>query len=374
MLKRTGPLAGRLVWVTHHSRVLAHNPLGDPARRQFPVWLPPHYEEEAYRTHRFPVLYCLAGYLGAGPGQVNWHPLDENVPERVARLIQQKAMGPVILVFPDCYTALGGNQYLNSSALGRYADYLTREIVPHIDATFRTLAQRDHRGLFGKSSGGYGAFMHGALYPGVWGAVANHSGDAGFDLLYRSDWPNTLDTLARYRTEPRTPGPVSGQRWFSGLAQGRDDGRVARFLAHAWQSRKLSGEESHALMNLGMAASYDPDPRAPNGFRVPFHLETGALLPRRWSRWLALDPIQVVHQTPARQALQSLRLLYMDCGWRDQYHIHYGLRQVCQQLHHLKIPHVYEEFDDTHSGIDYRHEISLPLLYKALQPPRSPKA
>ncbi len=370
MRKQASLPAGRLVWVTHQSKVLSRNALGDPARRQFPVWLPPQYDADSARSHRFPVLYCLAGYLGAGPGQVNWHPLDENVPQRVARLIEQRAMGPVILVFPDCYTALGGNQYIDSSALGRYATYLTQEIVPFIDATFRTLAAREHRGLFGKSSGGYGAFMHGALYPEVWGAVANHSGDAGFDLLYRSDWPNTLDTLARYRQPARVSGSVPSACYPPGLAQGRDDGRVARFLTHVWQCRKLNGEESHALMNLGMAATYDPDPRAPNGFRLPFHLETGALLPQRWSRWLALDPIQVVHQAGVRRALKSLRLLYLDCGWRDQYHIHYGLRQVSQQLHQLKVPHVYEEFDDTHSGIDYRHDTSLPLLYQALQPPR----
>ena len=49
-------------------------------------------------------------------------------------------MGPAIVVFPDCFTCLGGNQYVNSSAIGRYADYLTREIIPFVDREFRTLA------------------------------------------------------------------------------------------------------------------------------------------------------------------------------------------------------------------------------------------
>ena len=70
-------------------------------------------------------------------------------------------MGPAIVVFPDCFTSLGGNQYVNSSAIGRYADYLTREIIPFVDREFRTLASREHRGCFGKSSGGYGAIIHG---------------------------------------------------------------------------------------------------------------------------------------------------------------------------------------------------------------------
>src|SRR5216684_4038563 len=76
-------------------------------------------------------------------------------------LMREQKMGPAIIVFPDCFTALGGNQYVNSSAIGDYADYLTREIVPFVDREFRTLAAREHRGCFGKSSGGYGAILHG---------------------------------------------------------------------------------------------------------------------------------------------------------------------------------------------------------------------
>ena len=113
-------------------------------------------------------------------------------------------MGPAIIVFPDCFTALGGNQYVNSSAIGNYADYLTKEIVPFVDLQFRTLASREHRGCFGKSSGGYGAIIHGMKYPQTWGAIADHSGDAYFDFVYHHDWPNTLNELAKYR--PRKVG------------------------------------------------------------------------------------------------------------------------------------------------------------------------
>ncbi|MDE2132267.1 MAG: hypothetical protein KGJ15_05825 [Betaproteobacteria bacterium] len=363
-LKRPQGAAGRLVWVEHQSRVLADNPLGDPALRRFPVWLPPQYDQPAFQGRRFPVFYDLAGYLGAGHGHVNWRPLDENIPERIERLIHEKALGPVILVFPDCFTALGGTQYINSSAIGRYADYLTREIVPFIDREFRTLASREHRGVFGKSSGGYGAMVHGMKYPQVWGGVANHSGDAYFDFVYRSDWPNTLNVLARYGKPQARPGSfrVKAER---GLGKGLDDGRVKRFLEHVWQESKPSHAETHALMNLCMAASYDPDPRAPNGFRLPFHLDSGALIPERWNRWLAQDPVHMVGQHA--KALKSLKALFIDCGWRDQYHIHFGSRQLSQQLVRLGVPHRYEEFDDTHSGIDYRLDRSLPFLFKALK-------
>ena len=89
-LKRPQGPSGRLVWVEHQSRVLADNPLGDPALRRFPVWLPPQYDQPANQGKRFPVLYDLVGYLGAGPSHIHWRPLEENVPERAARLIHEK--------------------------------------------------------------------------------------------------------------------------------------------------------------------------------------------------------------------------------------------------------------------------------------------
>ena len=135
-------------------------------------------------------------------------------------------MGPAIIVFPDCFTALGGNQYVNSSAIGNYADYLTKEIVPFVDLQFRTLASREHRGCFGKSSGGYGAIVHGMKYPQTWGAVADHSGDAYFDFVYHHDWPNTLNELARYRPKKAAPGRYDGAKMEKGCDRGR--GRRAR--------------------------------------------------------------------------------------------------------------------------------------------------
>jgi S-formylglutathione hydrolase FrmB len=258
---------------------------------------------------------------------------------------------------------------VNSSAIGRYADYLVDEIVPFVDREFRTLARREHRGCFGKSSGGYGAMMHGMQYTAHWGAIANHSGDAYFDFLYRADWPNTLNELAKYRRPARKAGPVAAPRDTVGeraLQEGRDDGRVRRFLESVWSRPKLTHAETHAIMNVCMAATYDPDPAAPLGFRLPFHLDTGELLERRWQRWLAHDPALLVKRH-ARN-LRKLKGIYIDCGWRDQYQIHFGTRQLSRRMAEAGIEHRYEEFDDTHSDVDYRMDVSLPFLYRALRP------
>ena len=364
-LKRSKGPAGTLVVLEHASRILKGNPLGDPHVRRLGVWLPPHYDDGA-SLRRFPVLYDLVGFTGSGLAHANWKAFGDNVPERAARLIHEGRMGPAIIVLPDCFTALGGNQYVNSSAIGDYADYLTREIIPFVDREFRTLASREHRGCFGKSSGGYGAMLHGMKYAKYWGAIANHSGDAYFDFVYWHDWPNTLNELAKHRLPKRRPGRYAAPRASARrLTAGEDDGRIQRFLRHVWKKEKLSTAEGHAIMNLCMAATYDADPRAPLGFRVPFHLESGEPIAGRWARWRTHDPVNLVDRYRAN--LRTLRGIYIDCGWRDQYHIHFGSRILSKRLAAAGIRHVYEEFDDDHSDVDYRMDRSLPFLYKALR-------
>jgi len=367
-LKRPRWKPGRLLLLEHDSKVLRGNPLDDPHVRQLAVWLPAEYDEGAThgRGQRFPVLYDLVGFTGSGLSHVAWKSFSENVPERAARLVHERKMGPAIIVFPDCFTALGGNQYVNSSAIGAYADYLTQEIVPFVDRELRTLASRDHRGCFGKSSGGYGAMLHGMCYASTWGAIANHSGDAYFEFVYWHEWPKTLNELAKHRRRSRKTGRFDVKRAEQGADRGRDDGRVKRFLRAVWRKPKLSMSETLCIMNLCMAATYDPDPRAPNGFRLPVNLETGEIIPERWERWRAHDPVNLV--TRYRRSLRSLRGIYIDCGSRDQFHIHYGSRILSKRLREAGIEHVYEEFDDDHSDIDYRMDVSLPFLYRALKP------
>ncbi len=327
--------AGTVVVLEHRSSILADNPLGDPHLRKLAVWLPPAYDRRTSGPgERFPVLYDLVGFTGSGLSHLNWKSFSDNVAERAARLVHEGRMGSAIIVFPDCFTSLGGNQYVNSSAIGRYADYLLEEIIPFVDREFRTLASREHRGCFGKS-----------------------------------DWPNTLNELAKHRRPARKAGAVKPPRKDAaerGLAAGIDDGRARRFLEAFWKKDKVSGAEVHAIMNLCMAATYDPDPKAPLGFRFPFHLETGELIEERWQRWLEHDPVRLVGRY-ARN-LRRLKGIYIDCGWRDQYHIHYGTRQLSRRLAAAGIAHRYEEFDDDHSDIDYRMNESLPFLYRALRP------
>ena len=364
----TPSLENRVVTLQHSSSVLANNPLGDPHERPLNVYLPAAYHSRTRKNRRFAVLYSLAGFTGTGPGQLNWKGFEENFVERLDRLIASNRMAPTVVVFPDCFTAYGGTQYINSSAIGNYADYINSELVPFIDQEFRTKAAREHRGCFGKSSGGYGALMLAMRYPKLWGGAANHSGDAYFDFVYRSDWPGVLTHLQRYAQASQGRPRSSTVRQAGQL--GEDDGRIERFLRSIWSrprggAQRMTGDEMMALMLLGMAASYDPDPSAPNGFRLPFDLQSGELIPARWRAWLRHDPINQIARYGKN--LHKLRGLFIDCGRQDQFHIHYGSRQLSQALTNADIKHRYEEFDGTHSSIDHRLDISLPFLAQRLR-------
>ena len=120
------------------------------------------------------------------------------------------------------------------------------------------------------------------------------------------------------------------------------------------------------LNTIGMAAHYSPNPRSKEmGIDFPFDLETGEWRPDVWERWRAWDPVNMVDRYGPR--LRRLRLVYIDCGTQDQFNLIWGARTLHRKLLDRRIRHVYEEFEDTHSDIDYRYDVSLPLLWKALK-------
>ena len=327
---------GRVVIESFTSAVLAGNPAGDPHVRRVPVYLPPAYDTEPER--RFPVLHVLSGFTGRGRMLLNDNPWSPALDDRLDALIAA-GCGELIVVMPDAFTRFGGSQYLNSTATGRYEDHLVGELVPWVDARFRTRPGREHRGVAGKSSGGYGALVLGMRHPDVFGALACHSGDMYFDYCYRADVPKACTVLQR------AGGPGA-------------------FLT-AFEARRQKDKDDFLALNiLAMAACYSPDPAAELGVALPFDLATGAFRDDVWARWLAHDPLALL--AAHADALRSLRLLYLDCGSRDEFHLHHGARLFTRELARLGIAHTYEEFDDGHMNVPYRYDVSLPRLAAAL--------
>lgn len=326
--------AGAVHRIDVNSRHLKGNLLGEPCGRRIDVYMP-----AGVRAEPLPLLVDLVGFTAGGPAHTNWKNFKENVPERLDRLIGTGAMPPCVVAFPDCFTFLGGNQYINSVAMGAWADFLREEVVPAVEERF-DCGGVGRRGVFGKSSGGYGAIMHALLYPDFWSAAACHSGDMAFELLYLPEFPRLLRALAR------TGGSIG--KWI-------DDFHAAP---------KTRDADVHDLMMLAMCASYDPDPAAPYGIRLPVDAHTCELIAERWSNWMRWDPLTLV-DTHGR-GLASLKALYIDCGDIDQYNLIYGARRLHRALNRLGISHTYEEFPDNHSSVDYRMDTSLPILSRAL--------
>ena len=327
---------GRIEVIDIDSDALADNLLGDPRSRSVAVYVPAEVSDPV------PLLVDIVGFTGSGFAHTGWKAFAESVPQRVDRLIDEGLMGPVVVAFPDCFTALGGNQYINSAAMGRWADFLTLDMLPAIEAQFPVKTGREHRGLFGKSSGGYGAIIHGMLHAEHWGAVACHSGDMDFDLCYRGDFAETVMAVSSH------PEGLGG------------------YIRSLHEGRKVSGSQMHQLMMLAMAATYDPDPKVPYGVRLPVTLDTCELIEERWANWLAWDPVRLVTRDDVKANLASLKGLYIDCGRHDQYNLVFGARQLTRQLAAAGISFEYQEFDDNHSSIDYRMDESLPHLYRYL--------
>ena len=103
------------------SEALAGNPLDDPTQRDLFVYLPPGYDDEPER--RYPVVLILVGFTGIGQNPWQRKGWGEALDERMDRLIRSGKCAPMILATPDCFTRLGGSQYVDSSATGNYETF-----------------------------------------------------------------------------------------------------------------------------------------------------------------------------------------------------------------------------------------------------------
>jgi enterochelin esterase-like enzyme len=325
----------RTFWIESDS--LTGNLLGDPSRRRVDIYVPAGHDGRG-----LPLLVDLVGFTTGGPAHTSWKSYGENLPERLDRLIGSGAMPPVVVAFPDCFTRLGGNQYIDSSVVGSWETFLIREMLPRVEQLL-ACGGDGRRGVFGKSSGGFGAIVHAMRHGGsVWSAAACHSGDMGFELMYRADFCNTLRHLAEH------------------------DMSIETFMRKFEAGPKAKDADWHTMLILAQCATYDPDPSQFLGIRLPVDCHTCEPIEERWSNWLRWDPLRMVDEAHHLDALRSLKLLFIDCGDIDQYNLVYGARILHRKLEQAGIAHRYEEFHDNHSSVDYRMDRSLPLMAQAL--------
>ncbi|MGB1548851.1 MAG: alpha/beta hydrolase-fold protein [Candidatus Poseidoniaceae archaeon] len=288
------------------------NLLGDPVEREVVVHIPPN------NNGPMPCIIYLAPFTGTGFARANWKAFAETLPQRHERLVREGKMQPSILVMPDTFTSLGGNQFIDSETMGKWGSWLREDLRSELEARYNITGY----GLVGKSSGGYGALVRGML-DDCWDAIACHSGDCGFELLFGIEMATTLTEIMPH-------------------------GGVEQFLEYVKHTTSLKGDDFHTLMMIAMAATYS-DGTLPVDENCKFDDE-------KWAEWKSWDPLTMIEQH------QDLPPCWIDVGDSDQYNIQYGLRQLHKRMTELEIEHEWEEFPGTHSGIDHRLDLSLPWI------------
>jgi Putative esterase len=332
-------LRGRIEEHEFESDVLRDNQLGDPHRRPLFVYVPPGYDHDS--ESRYPSIYVIQGLTGQLDMWRNRVPFRRNFLELADELFASEEAAPAILVYVDCWTSIGGSQFLDSPGTGRYHTYLCEEIVPWVDERYRTLAAAEHRGITGKSSGGYGAMVTPMLRPDLFGALATHAGDALFENCYLPEFRETTRAL-------------------------RDDyeGSYERFWEDFRSRPAFAKDSDHVLLDSWcMAACYSAD--EDGTVRLPFDPATGELIQDVWERWLEKDPVRMVPKHA--DALHSLRAIYIDAGNKDEWFLDLGAEAFRRALADIGVKDVFFEiFDATHMGIEYRYPIGVKYLAERL--------
>ncbi len=333
-------LRGRLDELVVESELLADNPLGDPARRPLYVYSSPGASRGS--DLRVPAVYVIQGFTGQVDSWLGRSTFEPTIIERLDAMFADGSCPDAVVVFVDAWTRRGGSQFLNSPSLGRYQDYLCDEIVPFVDERYPTLAGPEHRGLSGKSSGGYGAMVVPMVRPDVFGALASHAGDALFECCYQPDFPAVARAL---RDEFDGSYEVFHQR-----LDEADQFDYPRF--------------GKPFEMYGYACAYSPDAERPGEALLPFDLETGRLIEPVWQSWLLHDPVRMA--AGHAEALHGMRRIYLDAGKSDEYFLDLGAEAFARELEELGVSYTLERFPGRHGGISYRYPRAIRELILAL--------
>lgn len=280
-----------------------------------------------------PILIGLAGFYGTGDSFLNRSYTSRDFLSVLSKIASRSTDISFIIVLPDTMTAMRGNQYVNSPAVGMYEDFLTKDLIPEL---FSRYGKRK-LGLFGKSSGGFGSYTLTIRHPEIFDGFIDVSGDAAFEYCYLKDFPKAINVLSK--TE------------------------VSSFLRKF--RRKPNPGNDDLLVNsiLAMSAFYSPNLRNKDGFDLPFDPKTSIIDDAVWAKWLEFDPARNVMAN-----IESLKgkSITLQTGMRDEFSTNLGMKQIHLALDKENVAHDYREYEAGHFGIDFMYEHSIPRLIREL--------
>jgi S-formylglutathione hydrolase len=323
--------AGRLVENTVPAPSLKANLLGDPAESKVVVYLPPGYDASPAR--RYPTVYLLHGYYGSQQTfarGLNGMQLEVTMDELIRRGVTRE----MILVAPNGRNAYFGSFYTNSTVVGGWEDFISKELVAWVDSHYRTLATAESRGIAGHSMGGYGSIMLAMKHPDVFGAFyALSPCCVGFEADMTSDNPAWHKTLELKSRDQLTSRPRSLDDFFS-------------------------------TVFISLAAAYSPNPQnGPLFVDLPYASRNGRLERNEdaYARWRAKMPLYLVEQY--RSNLEKLRGVYLDYGALEEFsHIRVTTRAFSQELASRGIGHTFEVYADGDHSNKIRQRIETRVM------------
>ena len=300
----------------------------DPMRR-VTIYLPPGYEKS---KQHYPTVYFLHGFLVDDSLMMDWNRINE----LMDTAILSGRIQPMIFVMPNSDTKFGGSFYTNSTLTGNWTDYIAKDVVNYIDKKYRTIPDRNSRGLTGHSMGGNGALKIGMQYPNVFGAVYALSpavlGWAG-DFSVNSPAFKSMDSFTN---------EISGMQLVSGLIKGEADAyKNFNIKLMADLARTYSPNEEKTFLSASMPVSYKGDSMIVNNDVM--------------KKWEANFPVNMIESHLA--ALKSLIALKLDWG-RNDGSITIMCMQFSKKLEANGVKHFAEEYlgghVDKQAGFDGR--------------------
>jgi enterochelin esterase-like enzyme len=302
-----------------HGASLEGNLEGDAVDRDVLVFLPPSYATD--KTRRYPVVYALHGY---SIGAEQWtHEI--YVPQTIEGAFAKGAK-EMIIVLPDSKTVHNGSMYSSSVTTGDFENFIAHDLVGYIDAHYRTIADRESRGLVGHSMGGYGATRIGMKHPDVFGSLYIMS-------------PCCLSARAPM---PLTPADKAA---LAAIKTAADSTKLSFFLN----------------AELASAAAWSPDPKNP-----PLYLDLpqGADKQLVLDKWAANAPLDFIDQYIDN--LRRYRAIAIEVG--DQDNLRFDTIKLHEVLDKYGIANSFEVFHGTHtSNVAFRFQDHvLPFFSKTL--------
>jgi S-formylglutathione hydrolase FrmB len=295
---------GSVVIAKIDSRVLQNNG-GESTIRQISIYLPANYEGS---VQRYPVIYYLHGFMG-----------NDNIFPQMKKIldegISRNKIRPFIFVQADHFTLFEGSFYSNSTLTGNWEDFQSKELVEYIDKNFRTLPNRENRGIAGHSMGGYGALKIGMKNPDVYSSIYALS-------------PGLLAMVKEF-------GPNSNSFKEVQNVKNQED------LKKTYYPKVL----------VAVARAWSPNPNKPPFYcDFPFGYEGDKMIINQsvLEKWEANMPVYMADKYADN--LRKMTAIKMDWGRNDSPRFPVQIGMISQRLENLGINHFAEEYIGDHGN------------------------